>query len=29
MEVEIVATMKVFEFPPKLSLKRQVSFESR
>ena len=29
IEVEIVATMNVFELPPKLSLRRQVSLESR
>lgn len=28
-DVDIVATMNVFEFPPKESLKRHVSFESR
>lgn len=29
IDVEMVATMNVLEFPPKLSLRRQVSFESR
>lgn len=29
IEVEMVATMKVLEFPPKLSLNKQVNFESR
>lgn len=29
MEVVMVATMKVFELPPRLSRKRQVNFESR
>ena len=28
IEVETVATMKVFELPPRLSLRRQVNFES-
>lgn len=28
IEVETVATMNVFEFPPRLSLSKQVSFES-
>jgi len=28
IEVEIVATIKVFEFPPKLSLSKQVNLES-